>query len=66
MNTLIIAGILLLWLFLGYKIYGNFIEKKVVLQIEGKGGYDDPSIKWLYIHRHSYSGFLTAKLKLGL
>jgi len=30
MNTLIIAGILLLWLFLGYKIYGNFIEKRVV------------------------------------
>ncbi len=30
MNTLIIAGILLLWLFFGYKIYGNFIEKKVV------------------------------------
>jgi len=30
MNTLIIASILLIWLFLGYKIYGNFIEKKVV------------------------------------
>ncbi|MCJ7581623.1 MAG: carbon starvation protein A [Candidatus Aminicenantes bacterium] len=30
MNTLIIASILLLWLFLGYKIYGNFIEKKIV------------------------------------
>jgi len=30
MNTLIIASILLLWLFLGYKIYGNFIEKRVV------------------------------------
>ena len=30
MNTLIIAGILLIWLFLGYKIYGNFIEKKIV------------------------------------
>ncbi|MFQ6069500.1 MAG: carbon starvation protein A [Candidatus Aminicenantales bacterium] len=30
MNTLIIAGILILWLFLGYKFYGNFIEKKVV------------------------------------
>ena len=30
MNALIIAGILLLWLFLGYKIYGNFIEKRIV------------------------------------
>ncbi len=30
MNTLIIASILLLWLFLGYKFYGNFIEKRVV------------------------------------
>jgi carbon starvation protein len=33
MNILIIAFILLLWLFLGYKIYGSFIEKKV-LQID--------------------------------
>jgi carbon starvation protein len=30
MNTLIIAFILILWLFLGYKIYGSFIEKKVL------------------------------------
>jgi carbon starvation protein len=30
MNTLIIAAILLLWLFLGYKIYGSFLEKKVI------------------------------------
>ena len=30
MNTLIIACLLLLWLFLGYKIYGSFIEKKVI------------------------------------
>ena len=33
MNTLIIALILILWLFLGYKVYGSFIEKKV-LQID--------------------------------
>ena len=33
MNILIIAFILLLWLFLGYKIYGSFIENKV-LQID--------------------------------
>ncbi len=31
MNILIIAFILILWLFLGYKIYGSFIEKKVLL-----------------------------------
>jgi carbon starvation protein len=30
MNSLIIAGILILWLILGYKIYGSFIEKRVV------------------------------------
>lgn len=30
MSTLIIAAILITWLILGYKIYGNFIEKKVV------------------------------------
>ena len=30
MNTLIIAFILIAWLILGYKIYGSFIEKKVV------------------------------------
>jgi carbon starvation protein len=33
MNILIIASILILWLVLGYKIYGSFIEKKV-LQID--------------------------------
>jgi carbon starvation protein len=33
MNILIIAFILILWLFLGYKVYGSFIEKKV-LQID--------------------------------
>ncbi|MFC2169453.1 carbon starvation protein A [Acidobacteriota bacterium] len=30
MNTLIIALIFIVWLILGYKIYGNFIEKKVI------------------------------------
>jgi len=30
MNTLIIALILITWLILGYKIYGSFIEKRVV------------------------------------
>ena len=30
MNSLIVASILILWLILGYKIYGSFIEKKVV------------------------------------
>ncbi len=33
MNILIIAFVLILWLFLGYKVYGSFIEKKV-LQID--------------------------------
>ncbi len=30
MNTLIFAFVLIVWLYLGYRIYGNFIEKKVV------------------------------------
>lgn len=30
MNTLIIAFVLLLWLFLGYKVYGSFLERKVI------------------------------------
>ncbi len=30
MNTLIIACVLFLWLVLGYKIYGSFIEKRVI------------------------------------
>lgn len=30
MNTLIISCVLLLWLVLGYKIYGSFIEKRVI------------------------------------
>ncbi len=30
MNTLIITFILIVWLFLGYKVYGSFIEKKIV------------------------------------
>ncbi len=30
MNTLIISFILILWLILGYKVYGSFIEKKVI------------------------------------
>ncbi len=30
MNTLIIAFVLILWLYLGYKIYGNFLEKNVI------------------------------------
>lgn len=30
MNTLIIASLLIAWLILGYKIYGSFIEKKVI------------------------------------
>ena len=33
MSILIIAAILILWLFLGYKVYGSFIEKKV-LQVD--------------------------------
>jgi carbon starvation protein len=30
MSILVIAFVLILWLFLGYKVYGNFIEKKVI------------------------------------
>ena len=30
MSVLIIAAVLIAWLFAGYKIYGNFIEKKII------------------------------------
>jgi carbon starvation protein len=30
MNTLIIAFVLCLWLYLGYRLYGNFLEKTVI------------------------------------
>jgi carbon starvation protein len=30
MNTLLIAGLLLAWLFVAYRIYGAFIEKKII------------------------------------
>lgn len=30
MNTLLLAGVLLLWLFAAYKIYGTFLEKKII------------------------------------
>jgi carbon starvation protein len=30
MNTLIIAFVLILWLYLGYRIYGNFLEKRII------------------------------------
>lgn len=30
MNALIVAVVLILWLYIGYKVYGSFLEKKVI------------------------------------
>ena len=73
MNSLIIAGILLLWLFLGYKIYGNFIEKKVVKAddsritpaVELNDGIDYSPAKKSLLFGHHFSSIAGAGPILG-
>ncbi len=73
MNILIIAFILILWLFLGYKIYGNFIEKKV-LQVdktrptparEQEDGIDYSPAKKPLLFGHHFSSIAGAGPILG-
>lgn len=61
MNTLIIAIVLILWLILGYKIYGSFIEKKIVKADNSRStparelddGIDySPAKKWILFGHH--------------
>ena len=73
MNTLIIASILLLWLFLGYKIYGNFIEKRVVKPDsssltpaqELRDGIDYSPAKKVMLFGHHFSSIAGAGPILG-
>ncbi len=73
MNTLILAFVLILWLFLGYKIYGSFIEKKV-LEIDNtrptpafemKDGIDYSPAKKPLLFGHHFSSIAGAGPILG-
>ena len=70
MNILIIAFVLILWLFLGYKVYGSFIEKKV-LQIdkirptpaqEMNDGIDYSPAKKSILFGHHFSSILNRNI----
>lgn len=73
MNTLIIAGILVAWLVLGYKIYGSFIEKRVVKAdnsritpaIELNDGIDYSPAKKPLLFGHHFSSIAGAGPILG-
>ncbi|MCK4556890.1 MAG: carbon starvation protein A, partial [Candidatus Aminicenantes bacterium] len=73
MNTLIIAFILIVWLILGYKIYGNFIEKKVVQPDKArvtpahelKDGIDYSPAKKSLLFGHHFSSIAGAGPILG-
>jgi carbon starvation protein len=73
MNSLVVAFILILWLILGYKIYGNFIEKKVIKAdnsrltpaIELKDGIDYTPAKKPLLFGHHFSSIAGAGPILG-
>jgi carbon starvation protein len=73
MNTLILAAILILWLFLGYKIYGSFIEKKVLEidntrptpALELNDGIDYSPAKRALLFGHHFSSIAGAGPILG-
>ena len=73
MNTLIIAGILIVWLILGYKIYGSFIEKRVIQAdktrvtpaIEFNDGIDYSPAKKPLLFGHHFSSIAGAGPILG-
>ncbi|MFA9452374.1 MAG: carbon starvation protein A [Candidatus Aminicenantaceae bacterium] len=61
MNSLIVAAVLIIWLVLGYKIYGRFLEKNVILpdddRITPAREYEDgidysPAKKYLLFGHH--------------
>lgn len=73
MNTLIIAFILIVWLFLGYRIYGSFIEKRVV-QVDNSrptparefyDGFDYSPAKKALLFGHHFSSIAGAGPVLG-
>lgn len=73
MNTLIIAFILIVWLILGYRIYGNFIEKRVVRAdnsrptpaIEFYDGIDYSPAKKALLFGHHFSSIAGAGPIIG-
>jgi len=73
MNTIIIAFILIAWLILGYKIYGSFIEKKVVQPDKSrvtpaqelKDGIDYSPAKKSLLFGHHFSSIAGAGPILG-
>lgn len=73
MNTLIIAFILILWLFLGYKVYGNIIEKKVIKPDknritparEFRDGIDYSPAKKIILFGHHFSSIAGAGPIIG-
>jgi len=73
MNALVIAIVLLLWLFFGYKIYGNFIEKKVVIPDSSRStpaqelndGIDYSPAKKAMLFGHHFSSIAGAGPILG-
>jgi len=73
MNTLIVAVILIVWLVLGYKIYGSFIEKKVVQADKNRvtparefnDGVDYSPAKKILLFGHHFSSIAGAGPILG-
>lgn len=73
MNTLVIAFLLIVWLILGYKIYGSFIERKVILADrsrvtpahEFKDGIDYSPAKKSLLFGHHFSSIAGAGPILG-
>jgi carbon starvation protein len=73
MNTLIFAFVLILWLYLGYRIYGNFIEKRVVQADKDRitparelnDGIDYSPAKKIVLFGHHFSSIAGAGPILG-
>jgi carbon starvation protein len=73
MNTLVFAFVLILWLYLGYRIYGNFLEKRVVQADKGRitparemnDGIDYSPAKKTVLFGHHFSSIAGAGPILG-
>jgi carbon starvation protein len=73
MNSLIIASILIVWLILGYKIYGGFLERKIIKADDSrltpanelKDGIDYMPAKKTLLFGHHFSSIAGAGPILG-
>jgi len=73
MNSLVVAFIFILWLILGYKIYGNFIDKKVIKSdknrttpaVQLNDGIDYSPAKKAVLFGHHFSSIAGAGPILG-